>query len=69
MNLRTETWPLPDVPAEMCAVAEISEKFVTELAVVCDQCSTQFGRHPACVTACPHDAAMRVDARFNFPAS
>jgi len=38
-----------------------------ELAVVCDLCSDQFGKRPACVTACPHDAAMRVDARFEFP--
>jgi hypothetical protein len=49
--------------------AEISEKLVTDLAVVCDQRSSQFGQRPAGVTACPHDAAMRVDARFNFPIS
>jgi hypothetical protein len=30
--------------------------------------SRQFGQVPACVTACPHDAAMRVNARFEFPA-
>jgi hypothetical protein len=48
--------------------AEVSEKVVTQLAVVCDLCSGQWGQRPACVTACPHDAAMRVNARFEFPA-
>jgi len=36
-------------------------------AVVCDQCSTLPDRLPACVHACPHDAAMRVDAWTSFP--
>ena len=36
--------------------------------VVCDLCSTLPGRVPACVNACPHDAAMRVNARAEFPA-
>jgi CRP-like cAMP-binding protein/Fe-S-cluster-containing hydrogenase component 2 len=36
-------------------------------AVVCDQCSELPGRVPACVHACPHDAAMRVDAWTGFP--
>jgi Fe-S-cluster-containing hydrogenase component 2 len=35
--------------------------------VVCDLCSDQYGQVPACVNACPHDAALRVDARrFDF---
>ncbi|MFO0844017.1 MAG: hypothetical protein U0797_16725 [Gemmataceae bacterium] len=38
-------------------------------AVVCDQCSELPGRQPACVHACPHDAAMRVDAWTAFPTS
>ena len=42
-------------------------KQVAERAVVCDLCSAQYGQRPACVTACPHDAAMRVNARFEFP--
>jgi Fe-S-cluster-containing hydrogenase component 2 len=47
------------------AVAEdILEKLVTERAVVCDLCE---GKTPACVHACPHDAAMRVNARTQFP--
>ena len=46
----------------------ITRRAVTaKLAVVCDLCSEQFGKRPACVNACPHDAAMRVDARFEFP--
>jgi Fe-S-cluster-containing hydrogenase component 2/CRP-like cAMP-binding protein len=45
---------------------EIVEKLVTEQAVVCDLCS-KLPSGPACVSACPHDAAMRVNARFDFP--
>ncbi|HEX4591928.1 MAG TPA: hypothetical protein VH120_18460, partial [Gemmataceae bacterium] len=48
--------------------ADYIEKGVTEVAVVCDLCSTLPGKVPSCVRACPHDAAMRVDARRNFPA-
>jgi Fe-S-cluster-containing hydrogenase component 2/CRP-like cAMP-binding protein len=48
--------------------ADYVEKGVTEVAVVCDLCSTLPGKVPSCVRACPHDAAMRVDARRNFPA-
>ncbi len=36
-------------------------------AAVCDQCSTLPDQVQACVHACPHDAAMRVDAWNNFP--
>lgn len=39
---------------------------VTQEAVVCDQCSSLSGGTPSCVYACPHDAAMRVDARAFF---
>jgi CRP-like cAMP-binding protein len=49
--------------------AAFTQKQVTEKAVVCDLCSSSFGKVPACVNACPHDAAMRVDARFEFPVS
>lgn len=64
-DLRLDEVRTPVLPAGM--VGEYSEKSVTELAVVCDLCSQQYGQRPACVTACPHDAAMRVDARFEFP--
>ncbi|MEQ9617355.1 MAG: cyclic nucleotide-binding domain-containing protein [Phycisphaerales bacterium] len=43
-------------------VAESGEVVeVTDRAVVCDQCAS-LPTGPACVYACPHDAAMRVDA-------
>ena len=42
-------------------------KLVAELAVVCDLCSGLPGQVPACVNACPHDAAMRFDARGGVP--
>jgi hypothetical protein len=67
LGLRLDEVRRPALPAGVGETVEVTEKAVTELAVVCDQCSNQFGRRPACVTACPHDAAMRVDARFNFP--
>jgi Fe-S-cluster-containing hydrogenase component 2 len=54
--------------AAQLSAADYIEKGVTQLAVVCDLCSTLPGKSPACVRACPHDAAMRVDARRNFPA-
>ncbi len=46
---------------------DVEEKLVTEMAVVCDQCSTLSGHRHACVYACPHEAAMRVDAWVSFP--
>jgi hypothetical protein len=46
---------------------EVEEKLVTERAVVCDQCSSLSGDRHACVYACPHEAAMRVNAWLNFP--
>jgi CRP-like cAMP-binding protein/Fe-S-cluster-containing hydrogenase component 2 len=46
---------------------DVEEKLVTERAVVCDQCSTLSGNRFACVYACPHEAAMRVDAWVSFP--
>ena len=47
--------------------AECSVNIVTERAVVCDQCSSLSGDRHACVYACPHDAAMRINAWVNFP--
>jgi hypothetical protein len=57
---------LPGEVEERIAQA-VEEKLVTHNAVVCDLCSTLPGRVPACVNACPHDAAMRVNAQFQFP--
>jgi Fe-S-cluster-containing hydrogenase component 2 len=41
---------------------EVVLKPVTERAVVCDLCAA-LPAGPACVRACPHDAAMRIDGR------
>lgn len=65
LDLRLDEVRLPDVLKTV--EAEVSEKLVKERAVVCDLCSDQFGQRPACVNACPHDAAHRVNARFEFP--
>lgn len=45
---------------------DVTQKLVMEQAVVCDLCSG-LRSGPACVSACPHEAALRVDARFEFP--
>jgi Fe-S-cluster-containing hydrogenase component 2 len=45
---------------------DITEKEVTQQAVVCDLCQS-LPAGPACVRACPHDAALRIDARSQFP--
>ncbi|MFN4258368.1 MAG: 4Fe-4S binding protein [Gemmataceae bacterium] len=37
-------------------------------AVVCDLCSSLSTKAPACVYACPHEAALRVDALTDLPA-
>ena len=55
-------------PTVAAAVSEeVTQKLVSERAVVCDLCSSSLGRVPACVNACPHDAALRIDARSDFP--
>jgi ferredoxin len=38
----------------------------TERAVVCDMCSDFHDNGPACVSQCPHEAAMRVNASEFF---
>jgi Fe-S-cluster-containing hydrogenase component 2 len=45
---------------------DVEIRQVASLAVVCDLC-TDLRTGPACVTACPHEAALRVDARSEFP--
>jgi Fe-S-cluster-containing hydrogenase component 2 len=46
--------------------AEAEIKSITEQAVVCDLCSSLPSQQPSCVYACPHDAAMRVNAQDFF---
>lgn len=64
-DLRLDEVRLPDLP--LGVVGDYTEKSYGKFAVVCDLCSDQYGQRPACVNACPHDAALRVDARFEFP--
>jgi hypothetical protein len=52
---------------EKQAARGAQQKMVTLRAVVCDLCS-ELPSGPACVRACPHEAAMRVDARVALPA-
>ena len=39
---------------------------IVEQAVVCDLCSSLPSQQPSCVYACPHDAALRVNAQDFF---
>ena len=41
----------------------------TERAVVCDMCSDFHNNGPACVSQCPHEAAIRVNATQFFARS
>ncbi len=50
---------VPPVVDKSVAGDEYKQDWVMSLAVVCDMCSGQFGKQPACVTACPHEAAER----------
>jgi Fe-S-cluster-containing hydrogenase component 2/CRP-like cAMP-binding protein len=45
-----------------------AQRPITHRSVVCDLCSEVSRHAPACVRICAHGAAIRVDARFNFPA-
>ena len=70
LRLRLDEIKKPkELPGEVEAsvAEEAMEKLVTHRAVVCDLCSTLSSQLPACVHACPHDAALRVDARTQFP--
>lgn len=60
---------LVEAPAQIAlddagSMAQVRQ--VTQQAVVCDLCAS-LATGPACVAMCPHDAAFRVDARFEFP--
>jgi Fe-S-cluster-containing hydrogenase components 1 len=48
-------------------VGKAEFKLVTQRAAVCDLCSDLPGQQPACVTSCPHDAAIRTNPLVNFP--
>jgi Fe-S-cluster-containing hydrogenase component 2/CRP-like cAMP-binding protein len=56
---------LDEVRRPDAAGADITEKPVTQLAVVCDLCSS-LPAGPACVRACPHEAALRINARIGI---
>ena len=68
LSLRLD--PVPEVGVITAATADgvvrPSVELVTERAIVCDVCSGLDGQGPACVSQCPHEAAMRVDARSFF---
>ena len=64
-DLRLDEVRTPDLPHGI--TGDFTEKNYGKMAVVCDLCSNQRGQRPACVNACPHESAMRVDARFEFP--
>jgi hypothetical protein len=73
LQLRLDEVRKPSIPQDKIAPTltqedreDVQQKLVMERAVVCDLCSG-LPTGPACVTACPHDAAMRVNARANFP--
>ncbi|HAB10664.1 MAG TPA: hypothetical protein DCE47_03115 [Planctomycetaceae bacterium] len=61
--------PVPVEPDEhqWSLLGEDAEvKKVTNRAVVCDMCSSLSSGEPSCVYSCPHEAAIRVNARGFF---
>lgn len=54
-----------EAASKFAETGEVTE--VTDRAVVCDQCS-ELPTGPACVYACPHDAALRVNGMEFFAA-
>ena len=46
---------------------DLEVELVKLQAVVCDLCSSLASQRPACVDQCPHEAAIRIDARTEFP--
>ena len=56
---------VPPVVDRSVAGDEYKQDWVMKTAVVCDMCSGQFGQVPACVTACPHEAAERRFVTFD----
>lgn len=56
---------VPPIVDRSVAGEEYRQDWVMNLAVVCDMCSGQFGQVPACVNACPHEAADRRFVTFD----
>ena len=65
MNPLTKPVELSD-QARSVLGTESEIKSITEQAVVCDLCSSLPSQSPSCVYACPHDAAIRVNAQDFF---
>ncbi|HUG92701.1 MAG TPA: 4Fe-4S dicluster domain-containing protein [Planctomycetaceae bacterium] len=64
MNELRQNVELSGFEKSLLGAAEV--KPVSERAVVCDMCSSLPSQQPSCVYACPHDAAMRVNAQEFF---
>lgn len=60
MNVLPGTIELTDAQKALLGGADL--KPVSERATVCDLCSSMKSKQPSCVYACPHDAAIRVNA-------
>lgn len=60
MNELPGTVELTDAQKALLGGADL--KSVSERATVCDLCTSLKSKQPSCVYACPHDAAMRVNA-------
>jgi len=69
MNLLADIEPGEVAPPEQLMDEKYETREVNERAVVCDLCSSLSSKEPACVYHCPHDAALRIDARYEFPTS
>lgn len=65
MNPLTKPLKLND-RARMVLEAGSEVRSIVEQAVVCDLCSALPSQQPSCVYACPHDAALRVNAQDFF---
>ena len=65
--LEAGLYKIRSAEAPLGVAGEFTQEMVMRTAVVCDLCASLPGQDPACVKVCPHDAAMRVDARTDFP--
>jgi Fe-S-cluster-containing hydrogenase component 2/CRP-like cAMP-binding protein len=64
-SIQMHTLAAGEAPPEAPEGSTVKE--VTDRAAVCDLCSSTPAQDPACVYACPHEAAIRIDARRSFP--